>query len=89
MEREGNQLYNLLGKLGVFFCTFSGRQNTYELSPESADGYDERNVTNGKTARVVNGRVGSQKRFLPWLDVGFPGVEPDACEEMLSRLMNP
>jgi hypothetical protein len=53
-------------------------------------GGDERNAMNGETTRVVSGRGGRiWKPLLPQFDVGFPGVEFDVSEEVLSRQTNP
>ena len=53
-------------------------------------GGDGRNAMNRETARVVSGRGGRiRKRLLPPFDVGFPGMEFDASEEVNSCPMNP
>jgi hypothetical protein len=53
-------------------------------------GGDDREATDGETARVVSRRVGRiRKRLLPLSDVGVRGVEFDASEEVFSCPMNP
>jgi hypothetical protein len=53
-------------------------------------GDDERNSTNGETARVVSGRVGRvRKRLLPEFDMGVRAVEFDVSKEVFSRPRNP